>query len=503
MKRVLLFFLLPLALPVAAQVDLHLSSATRGGSEVVLYRYDDPFTRRTVRLTGTRFDSSGHALLRADIQQRTKAFIALGDGGLDLFLDPGKTYSITLEDVGGAGARSLSTTARTPFVLNDLDPLDINALVSDLNERLDAFLAEDLATDAVAGMQAVRVVKQKGPANDTVPRRPPTLFVVPDLSDARVDTFEQKLRRFYADVEDPWFQRHVELAVADLRVGPRTNNGALYDRYLKGHPPATDDAQYVMLLRNIFGESLRSRLHQQQPMVVKRVIAKAKIDSLQLLFAEDDRLEGDAATRELVMLDELYREFHSGLFDRKGIRSILEQASKEGSSEATRKIAANMVLDLTSMGIGDVLPAMDLALDQGMHLDSILKGPVYMMTLASWCTYCEQQLVALEALASEYHPYFTFLVVGTDADQADWHRFVEGRAPSPIVWAWAKDRSRAMEDLRIRSVPAYFLLNGDRIARNPAPAPSEGLAAILHKARTQAQEEKKIKFGDGEAPPRR
>ncbi len=44
----------------------------------------------------------------------------------------------------------------------DLDPLDINALTTDVNERIDAFVAEDLATDEVAGMQAVDIQRKEG-----------------------------------------------------------------------------------------------------------------------------------------------------------------------------------------------------------------------------------------------------------------------------------------------------------------------------------------------------
>ncbi|MBK7087063.1 MAG: hypothetical protein IPH53_21415 [Flavobacteriales bacterium] len=44
----------------------------------------------------------------------------------------------------------------------DLDHLDVNALTTDLYHRLDGFIAEDLATDEVAGMQAVEVLRREG-----------------------------------------------------------------------------------------------------------------------------------------------------------------------------------------------------------------------------------------------------------------------------------------------------------------------------------------------------
>ncbi|MEZ4740686.1 MAG: hypothetical protein R2818_15325 [Flavobacteriales bacterium] len=52
-------------------------------------------------------------------------------------------------------------TTRMDLVFTDLDPMDINALTSDANERIDTFIAEDLATDEAAGMQVLTIQRKE------------------------------------------------------------------------------------------------------------------------------------------------------------------------------------------------------------------------------------------------------------------------------------------------------------------------------------------------------
>ena len=69
-------------------------------------------------------------------------------------------------------------------------------------------------------------------------------------------------------------------------------------------------------------------------------------------------------------------------------------------------------------------------------------------------------------------------------------------------WYFGGDDPTIMDLLRIRTIPAFFLLNGNSIAQAPAPPPSNGMAAVLHRIRTQADEENRSRPDQG-PPPRR
>ena len=52
------------------------------------------------------------------------------------------------------------------------------------------------------------------------------------------------------------------------------------------------------------------------------------------------------------------------------------------------------------------------------------------------------------------------------------------------------------EDLRIRSLPVFYLLNDGVLARSPAPAPSNGFGALFNQAKVNAAKDGRIKVWD-------
>src|SRR5690606_28758878 len=141
-----------------------------------LSRYDDPIILRTVRLAEEVIGDS--TVITGDAEGTQKFQLRIGDLIGDLFVRPGSDLNVTFPKADPSQNRSLVTTTRVVLEFTDISPFDINALVSDLNERLDAFIAEDLATDEAAGMQALDIQRRSDAPIDTS-ARPPTLFVTP------------------------------------------------------------------------------------------------------------------------------------------------------------------------------------------------------------------------------------------------------------------------------------------------------------------------------------
>lgn len=502
-----LFLLFPLVLH-AAPVTVHLSAPTYAGERILLYRCTDLFTPRTELLADTRIGADGRAVLEADVTGTTKAMIRVGVVVGDLWLRPG-TYHVEMPAPDPAKPRSINGTTRVDLLFTGLDLLDVNALVTDLNERLDAFVAEDLATDEAAGMQALDIVRSRpateggGRLHPDTAKRPGTLFITPGWSEARVDTFERKLCRFYAEVDDPWFQADLEYGLAGLRFGPRANDRALFERYLKDKPVRYDVPEYVRFITSFFAEHLMRYPFRSDPDRLTAFIRQAEIDSVKALLVRNDFLRDDARLRELVLMNELYADHGGQLFDRDGILRMLEQLSTSSAFPEHRAIAANMVWDLTAMHAGATLPSLTLPDPEGavVPLDSLLQGPVCLMVTAGWCSYCEEEMVAAEQLYKEYGAYVRFIAISLDRSMEALKGQLKAHPGRKWTWLFAGDDPVLMDALRIRSVPTFFLLNGRVLAHAPAPPPSAGLGAILHGIRVRTDEEHRIKPDRG-MPPR-
>lgn len=497
----------PLGPALRAQVcTIALHAPKDVNAQVALYRYDDLFTLRTVRLDRGVVGSDGRLTLQAEVSGTVKALLMVGEHSADLFLRPGAAYRIDVPHDGPRQPRTLAGTARFTPVFNDLDPLDINALISDLNERLDAFIAEDLATDQVAGMQAAEVLRRVGSdtvRTDTV-QRPSTLFLTPTWSEVRVDTFTARMRRFYAGVDDPWFDRSLEMGLASLRLGPQANLVKLHAAHLGGRPPDYEVPEYVRFFRSFFEDHLdRYPLRNNRYTFLERVKQGERVDSLSSLLSGFEPLRSDDQLRELVLIDQLYLAYPGKLFDKGGILRVLGQVAERSAYPEHRRIATNMLHELTAMAPGSTLPDINLIdrRDDRILLDTLLQGPVLLAITASWCTWCEAELTALAKLRKDHGDVVRYVVVTLDRDEAALHKHLKDHPARDMTWCRVEDPLAVRDALRCRTVPTFLLLDGRTLVQSPAPWPSQGLSAVLHRMRVDADERDRIKFGGDRPPP--
>lgn len=480
---------------IAQEAVISLRAPDHAGEAATLYRYADLFTLRTERLATALIGDDGLTVLRAPVSGTQRLRVRIGDVYGDLYARAGSSYTVMFLPPDG-NARSLNGTTRTNLLFMDLDPLDVNALTADLNARIDAFISEDLATDQAAGMQALDVVRKSDEQDDTL-KRPPTLFVMPTWSKARVDTFERKARRFYRDVSDPWFAHYLKSSFAGLRHGPRVNEKEIYESCIKGHAITYDDPEEVRFLRSFYNEQL---MHAQryEGAALTRAFEQGDPDSLSAILAKNDFLKDDPRLRELVMIDLLYQQYHSKAVDRKGAESMLRNVSETSPYPEHRLIAANMLWDLTAMRVGQPLPPMRLEWPDGREasIDTMLTGAVCLAFTASWCSYCEQELEGLAQLHDEYKDVVRFITISLDQDEEALRRFLKAHKEFDFVWLRAQAEQQLRDELRIRNIPAFYLLNDGVLARSPAPSPSRGLAAVLHQVKAEAEKGTRVKVWD-------
>lgn len=481
----------------AGPFTLHVWAPKEAGDAVLLYRYEDLLTLRTIRVAEAVLDKDGRATLSGHTEGTSRMQLRIGDAVADLFLRPGSVLHVEWPGPDPRVPRSLNRPAHVPIVFRDMDPLDINALTSDLNERLDDLLMEDLATDAVGGMQALEVIRKEGDAPDST-RRPPTLFITPDLSAARVDTFERKLKRFYQGIEDPWFDHYLEYGVAGLRHGPRSNGRDLYERYLKGRSLHYDDPEHMRFIRGFFEELLFTfalRYHEQD---LLHALQHGGFGTLKDIMARHDFLAGEERLCELVTLDQLYLLHGHPPLRRKDAERLLAQAVESAAFPEHRAIAANMLWDITAMREGSELPAMRLQDLHGKDVDmeTLREGPLLLVLTATWCTYCELEMAGLERLHREYKDLIPIVVVSLDPDPASVRTYLEQHPGRDLRWLHAVAERQLREDLRLRSLPTFFLVQDGKLVRSPAPMPSSGLGEVFHRTRVEAERAGRIKVWD-------
>lgn len=480
----------------AGNFTIHVTARGFGEDIVSLYRYADLFTHRTILVQRGLLDNTGRTTLEGEVSGTTKVQLRMGERTADLYVRPGSVLHVSPVDLGTA--RSLNGTTRMGLDFTGIDPLDVNALTADLNERIDAFIAEDLATDQVAGMQALDIQRKAGSAKPDSSARPATLFVTPQLSKARIDSFAVKLRKFYAEVKDPWFAHYLDYSIAGLHFGPRLNERELFNAYLQGRPVLYDDPEFIRAVRTLFSEGLE-QLHRYKRDTLHLAVHARDPNELRALFQQNDFLRTDDRLAELVMIDQLYLNHSSRLIDGRDATAIISAVASNSTYPEHRNIATNMVWDLTAMQVGSKLPPMRLEDERGQLVDQqeIMKGATCVAFTAGWCTYCTAEISTLIKLAEDSKGVVKVVIINLDRT-SDAFKAAKKLMPASahVLWLHAVAEQQVREDLRIRSLPAFYLLNDEVLARSPAPRPSEGLAAIFYKARTEADRGQRLKVWD-------
>lgn len=496
--------LFALAVPAFADpVTITVEAPSYAGQEVVLYRYLDAFTLRLERLDEGRTDAKGHAVLSADVEGTAKALLRIGEVGADLYLRPG-SYHVQMPAPDAQTVRTLGGSARVDLTFLNVDRMDVNALVADLNSRLDAFLAEGLATNADAGMAAVSQARQGETV--LVPDTGATgtaIYLSPQWDRARVDTFAHKLKRFYAEVDDPWFQHNVEYGLAGLRLGPRTDDSTLFNHYLKDKPVLYDVPEYTRFFSAFFKDHLLRFPFRSHTVELQTDIKLARLDSLKALLARNDFLKDDRLN-ELVLLTGLYAQQANKHFDHGGILRIFGMLRDGSAYPEHRRIAANMLWNLTAMTNGTALPAVEVLDTSGQRslLPDALDSLSFVMVVSIGNPYSERELAAMETLHGEYGNLANFVCIALDHSPEQLAAWLDLHPQRSWAWYVPANQRLFLDQLRIRNAPVLFVAENGVLTDSPGPLPSHGLAAALHAMQVKYNEEHRLRPDRGVPPPK-
>lgn len=497
-------FLLHAALAAAGPVTITVETTAPPHTPATLYRYDDLFTRRLQPLAKAFSDSSGTLHFTTDVQGTQKALVRMNGVGAELWLREGGSYHFRMGRPAPGTAQPLSGTARVAPYFQELDAFDVNALMSDLNERLDAFLLENLATDGDAGMTAVAKARAGAqPMERDTGQAKLALRVYPGWDLARTDSFAQKLRNFYGGVHDPWFMQNVEYGLAGLYQGPNITDRSLFERFLLAKPVLYDVPEYVRFINSFFTDHLLRfpfRSHTQQ---FQEYLRASRTDSLKALLAKHDFLRDDRLN-ELVLINELYRNQANALFDRNGVLGVLRDVRDHSAYAEHRQLAANMLWDLTAMAKGGTLPTVGLKNAEGKSvvLDSLLAGPVCLVVTKVGNAYSDQELAALAPMTAEYGDRIRFVHVVLDQDSAGLAKWRSQRPRQEGIWLFPADQQQLLDTWRITTSPTLLLLEGNTLTASPGPLPSQGLTAELHRISVEQSRKERPNRRQAPAPKR-
>ena len=477
-----------LGMKQATATRIHVEAPTYIGKTALLYGYEDYFSLRTAVIAHGQVNDSGKVVLDIDVKNISLVKLTINHVTADFFIEPQRTYEIRFDDPAAGVAKTIGGNTKVNPVFLSLDRFDINALLTDMNTRIDAFIVAEYGKQKVADQQVVKAELVHSKEHlDTISVRLPSF-------PARIDTFETKVTNFYSEVDHPFFKEQLRYALAQLRIPKEHTRKLLFERYLKEQPIQYGSPEYVKFFKKFFHRYLLQYVYRKKPEELVTAIAQSDKAQLMALLQENDFLKDDELA-ELVLYLELYMEYANESFSKRGIKQIL--LTKR--SDAIGMIGANCWAELSDMAAGSMFPT-DIELWSPVNAisyntDTLQKGYVYLAISASWCSYCAQETSAITALSKEYGKYVDFVLIGLD-EEVDSYRDNQVMQPAGVEAFYAGADPLIFDKLRLRSLPAFYLLKDGVIIQAPAAPPSQGVGREFHRIKTAAQVGEKIKFWD-------
>lgn len=508
MKRALfLFFLLLFAKTLfPSTVSIEGKAPSYKGDKAELVGVSDLYTKMDTVLDSARVgQDSGAFRLRADCERIRPAWVRIGNARSKIYLEPGTDYDVKFPEIPEEKIKRAHGHTDLKMTFYDLQKHDANNLVIDINRIYDRFFAKNYRAMGVqyasgGSYKRNRPDIEQGEKDSLMKEK---IAHAPGMGQL-MDSLDRSLKERYSEVDEEWFQVHVQHVLASIRSITNKDRQEAYERYFKNGDVRFHHEEYMDHFFDFFDEYLINfDLHHDSILNLQHVLShkKAPAPILRALRSKEAEFMGRRSIRELVLIDGMFDAFyHRKPFDRSGIHAVLDSLVKNGSKKEVRQIADHLSEFLSNRQRGSKAPSFRL-MDQDTTMVSLeeLKGkPIYLNFWAKWNETSLKGLRMIEKLHEHYGKNIRFVSICTDDKLRDMKKFLKKHPEYDWTFLYLGDHDKLEKAYQVSSIPAYYLLNGKgRFIRIPAPKPGENARAVLHDLNTQVERRKKRNDGRG------
>lgn len=300
----------------------HLSGAATGASGLVVTvsTYTDFISWNEINLTGTEIGTDGLFALELDIETTVFGYLYIGIQKAEIFLEPGKNYTIK---ISGVLSKELREQDIAPFQIPPLQIEVLNPWRFELNGLVRAFL--DFHDDFLATHHAA-LLRQR---------------------DRNViNKYISEVYDRFPGIDNEWFNTLLTFKIAGIEMMARAKGTeTLVREYLVNEEILYGHMVYMEFFNQAFEKYLITSRFFDRNMVLDAIHSQTPYESLTELMKRDPLLE-NPRMRELVLIRNLLDLYGTPGFNRDAIIRLLLQIRDESRFTEHRQIAGNLVLRL-------------------------------------------------------------------------------------------------------------------------------------------------------------
>jgi len=505
MPKIILVLILILnsILSFAAPVSIAGEAKSFAGKKLVLYKYDDPYTKFPVEIASTFIDSNGNFSISTDIKDIEEVFLRINWITAKMYVKAGSTYSIVFPGFDGNQLISFSKEIFVQPDFVDLPPSDPNLLIAKFNLGYEKFFADHY----------VEIAKSSNPGSSRFKKsnrnKSQDLMVGNDSLKTNANykgasfselvlNFSDSVSSLYSD-EDQFVKDYVKYALAQLQLSSGIGRKVIFENHLDNtklpifHPEFANFSKSFYY--NFFNEleqfrsssSIRSAIEEYQ-----------SIDSLKSALESSDFCNSDEL-KSLVSILGLKESWYKNRYNKSGIRACLEQLKSAEKSGWEKSLSDNVLQSVNRRRAGTKPVDVDLLDVAGERItwESFNGEITYISFMSSWSSTSLEELALLEKITLNYSRQVNFVVLSLDEDFQNFKDFVSKNHRNKWTFIYGMSDPFIREKLDVWSLPTFILLSPEgKYINGFEKSPSQGVESSFYKLLVEDEKQRKIKVWD-------
>lgn len=419
------------------------------GKKVELYAYQDFITMTKIKLAEgivSPADSVFHLPVKTGAT--FKGLIQIEKTEASLYIAPNTSYDVYFPQAEDQAISFINR--RTDLMFFGLDTTDINYRILQYNQWFDSYVA----------YHEIEIARGQ--------------FLT------YLDTFMIYAEDAYKNVEDEYFITYVRYNIGEMQqtFGGNSRSSKRLQTFLgfiEPFPVYFENDQYMKFFKGFYSQGF-----EDFPPTIEAEINLAILNAspTRLMAAlKQDLFLSNPEIREVVMIDQLGKQFYKRNDQKRPILIMLDSISNHAVYSQNATIARNVQKYLTSLEPGFPAPMIQLA--DRIHPDKQItwrtyEGKfVYFNFFETWNDQAKADMRIIADMKKKYGDYVSFLSVCTDKNEDDFRLYMAEHPEFDWDIVYIGAGSPLKSDYRVQVVPSYFLIDQSGfIAIAPAPTPS-------------------------------
>lgn len=454
-----------------AEVSIIGNAPDLGGKTMRVYGYTDFISNNTHLLGQSEVTEDGSFKINFETKSIKYVKMACDHIAAHIYVQPGTVYDLEFPLPPPEESRAFGKEADTEVIFNNLDINDINANIIDFNYNYEIFFQKNY--------ELLR--KLFSPRNYT-PIKDSTVGGTRSRNTAKylfsqLDDFNASMDSLYRDSDSEYFKLYRNAVIGGLVMNSSATDRAIYEEYIEPYDFSVDHPEFTRLHQRFYKFYFVKNTDYFGESALDSVLnVTGDFDALSAMMDIDDFAQ-NPPRKEIVTCFAI-QEIWNGNIDQQVTSGILAHIRDNGSTESSRIVAREVLSSLTAAQQGFELKTFEFEdqFNQRRKLTEFRGSPTLLSFTADWCTRCLQENTSLVSLAEEFEGKIDFIEINiTDVPSEN-----DNKSRSSMIKCEMSEHTGLINDLRIKSLPYYVLLDGDGIVMlKNTPAPSTGLQAAL------------------------